>query len=123
MILGHGHPAVVEAVQKAVRDGFSYGAPTEREIELAPQWGAGEILLELYEKLVEHTLVQPTFVQDYPESVRPLAKPHRSEPGAVERWELFIAGEACSETVAAGNRLQGGRCAAGSAFRQDVRRR
>ncbi|MEY4100655.1 MAG: hypothetical protein RL300_1826 [Pseudomonadota bacterium] len=35
MILGHGHPAVVEAVQKAVVEGFSYGAPTEREIELA----------------------------------------------------------------------------------------
>src|SRR6476661_7166737 len=35
MILGHGHPAVVEAVQKAIQEGFSYGAPTEREIELA----------------------------------------------------------------------------------------
>lgn len=35
MILGHGHPAVVEAVQRAVTDGFSFGAPTEREIELA----------------------------------------------------------------------------------------
>ena len=35
MILGHGHPAVVEAVQRAVQDGFSFGAPTEREIELA----------------------------------------------------------------------------------------
>jgi glutamate-1-semialdehyde 2,1-aminomutase len=35
MILGHGHPAVVEAVQKAVLEGFSYGAPTEREVELA----------------------------------------------------------------------------------------
>jgi glutamate-1-semialdehyde 2,1-aminomutase len=35
MILGHGHPAVVEAVQKAVLEGFSFGAPTEREIELA----------------------------------------------------------------------------------------
>ncbi|RYY68113.1 MAG: glutamate-1-semialdehyde 2,1-aminomutase, partial [Comamonadaceae bacterium] len=35
MILGHGHPAVVEAVQKAALDGFSFGAPTEREIELA----------------------------------------------------------------------------------------
>jgi glutamate-1-semialdehyde 2,1-aminomutase len=34
MILGHGHPAVVEAVQKAVLEGFSYGAPTEREVEL-----------------------------------------------------------------------------------------
>ncbi|MBG9389480.1 glutamate-1-semialdehyde 2,1-aminomutase [Caenimonas aquaedulcis] len=37
MILGHGHPAVLEAVQKAVMDGFSYGAPTEREIELAEE--------------------------------------------------------------------------------------
>jgi len=41
MILGHGHPAVVEAVQRAVLEGFSYGAPTEREIELA------EAILEL----------------------------------------------------------------------------
>jgi glutamate-1-semialdehyde 2,1-aminomutase len=37
MILGHGHPEVVDAVQKAVRDGFSFGAPTEREIELAEE--------------------------------------------------------------------------------------
>jgi glutamate-1-semialdehyde 2,1-aminomutase len=37
MILGHGHPAVVEAVQKAVLEGFSFGAPTEREIELAEE--------------------------------------------------------------------------------------
>jgi glutamate-1-semialdehyde 2,1-aminomutase len=37
MILGHGHPAVVEAVQKAVLEGFSFGAPTEREIELAAE--------------------------------------------------------------------------------------
>ncbi len=35
MILGHGHPAVVEAVQRALMDGFSFGAPTEREVELA----------------------------------------------------------------------------------------
>lgn len=35
MILGHGHPAVLEAVQRAIQDGFSFGAPTEREIELA----------------------------------------------------------------------------------------
>ncbi len=37
MILGHGHPAVLEAVQKAALDGFSFGAPTEREIELAEE--------------------------------------------------------------------------------------
>jgi glutamate-1-semialdehyde 2,1-aminomutase len=37
MILGHGHPAVLDAVQRAVRDGLSFGAPTEREIELAEE--------------------------------------------------------------------------------------
>ena len=37
MILGHGHPAVVEAVQRAALDGFSFGAPTEREVELAEE--------------------------------------------------------------------------------------
>ena len=37
MILGHGHPAVLDAVQKAVLDGFSFGAPTEREVELAEE--------------------------------------------------------------------------------------
>ncbi len=37
MILGHGHPAVVEAVQKALSEGFSFGAPTEREVELAEE--------------------------------------------------------------------------------------
>ena len=37
MILGHGHPAVVEAVQKACLEGFSFGAPTEREVELAEE--------------------------------------------------------------------------------------
>ena len=37
MILGHGHPAVLEAVTKAAQEGFSFGAPTEREIELAEE--------------------------------------------------------------------------------------
>ena len=37
MILGHGHPAVLEAVQKAMLEGFSYGAPTEREVEMAEE--------------------------------------------------------------------------------------
>ncbi len=64
----------------------------EREIDLKPHWNAGEILLELYEQLVEDTLVQPTFVEDYPESVRPLAKPHRSKPGLVEAFDLIING-------------------------------
>ncbi|MFX0538469.1 lysine--tRNA ligase [Ornithinimicrobium sp. Y1847] len=63
-----------------------------REIALQPTWGAGEIILELYEQLVEHTLVQPTFVCDYPESVRPLAREHRTKAGLVEAWDLIIGG-------------------------------
>ena len=63
-----------------------------REIPLKSEWGAGAIILEIYEQLVEHTLVQPTFVCDYPESVRPLARPHRSKPGLVEAWDLIIGG-------------------------------
>ncbi len=64
----------------------------DREIELQDHWNAGEILLELYEQLVEDTLIQPTFVEDYPESVRPLAKPHRTKPGLVEAFDLIVNG-------------------------------
>jgi len=64
----------------------------EHDVELQPHWNAGEVALELYEKLVEHTLITPTFVEDYPESVRPLAKPHRSRPGLVEAFDLIING-------------------------------
>ena len=62
------------------------------EVALQPHWGAGEIVLELFEKLVEHTLIAPTFVCDYPASVRPLAKAHRTKPGLVEAWDLIING-------------------------------
>ena len=62
------------------------------DVALQDHWGPGEIVLELFEKLVEHTLVQPTFVCDYPEAVRPLAKKHRSTPGLVEAWDLIING-------------------------------
>ena len=64
----------------------------KREVNVKPTWGAGEIILELFEQLVEDTLVQPTFVCDYPESLRPLARAHRSKPGAVEAWDLIIGG-------------------------------
>ena len=62
------------------------------DIALQPHWNSGEVVLELYEQLVEHTLIQPTFVEDYPESVRPLAKPHRTTSGLVEAFDLIING-------------------------------
>ena len=54
--------------------------------------GWGKLVDELLSKRVEPTLIQPTFLLDYPVELSPFAKPHRSEPGLVERFEAFIGG-------------------------------
>jgi lysyl-tRNA synthetase class 2 len=64
----------------------------KHDVALQPGWDAGEVVLELYEKLVEHTLLEPTFVRDYPVSIRPLAREHRADPRLAEAWDLIIAG-------------------------------
>jgi lysyl-tRNA synthetase class 2 len=63
-----------------------------RNVAVKPQWGAAQVLVELYEQLVEHSLITPTFVSDYPADVKPLAKKHRSTPGLNEAWDLIING-------------------------------
>ncbi|MDX1881536.1 bifunctional lysylphosphatidylglycerol synthetase/lysine--tRNA ligase LysX [Mycolicibacterium sp. 141076] len=55
-------------------------------------WDAGAIVLELYEHLVEDRTEAPTFYKDFPTSVSPLTRPHRSIPGVAERWDLVAWG-------------------------------
>ena len=62
------------------------------QVELQPSWESPEIVVELYEQLVEDSLINPTFVMDYPAQVKPLAKAHRSKPGINEAWDLIING-------------------------------
>ncbi len=91
---------VHELVSEAVGRSVSVETPLselqalagQHDVALRDHWGEGEVVLELFEKLVEHTLIAPTFVCDYPEAVRPLAKKHRSTPGLVEAWDLIING-------------------------------
>jgi lysyl-tRNA synthetase, class II len=56
------------------------------------QWDPGAVVLELYEHLVEDQTEQPTFYTDFPLSVSPLTRPHRSKPGIAERWDLVAWG-------------------------------
>jgi lysyl-tRNA synthetase class 2 len=55
-------------------------------------WDAGAVVLELYEHLVEGQTERPTFYKDFPTSVSPLTRPHRSRPGVAERWDLVAWG-------------------------------
>ena len=61
-------------------------------LEHDPAWDAEKLVLELLSELVEPTLIQPTFVCDYPPSAQPLARQHRSDPRLIEAWDLIIAG-------------------------------
>ncbi len=61
-------------------------------VELQPSWGAGKIATEIFERLNEDSLVQPTFVYDFPTEVSPLSKQRADDPETVERFELYIGG-------------------------------
>ncbi len=90
-----------DAVQEKTGIAFSEFATLSEAIAAAKAAGIGHIddcpsigklLNEAFEQTVEETLIQPTFITDYPVEISPLAKPHRSKPGLVERYELFIVG-------------------------------
>jgi lysyl-tRNA synthetase class 2 len=65
----------------------------EREVEVPAGAGAGWVIAELYEKLVEPKLIEPTFVLDYPEEISPLARRKPGSPGFTERFEILIGGQ------------------------------
>ncbi|MCU0453302.1 MAG: lysine--tRNA ligase [Bacteroidetes bacterium] len=62
-------------------------------VEVDPALGAGAIIDEIFGERVEPHLVQPTFITDYPLSMSPLAKRHRTAPGVVERFEAIVLGK------------------------------
>ena len=90
------HQAVADAVGQTVDPDTPAddlrALAAAHDVALQPAWSAGEIVLELFEKLVEHTLIEPTFVRDYPVEVRPLTRAHRAEARLTESWDLVIAG-------------------------------
>ena len=61
-------------------------------VETKPDQGPGKIALEIFERLCEPALVQPTFVHDFPTEVSPLSKQRDDDPDTVERFELYAAG-------------------------------
>jgi len=64
----------------------------KQQIELQPKWTAAQVLLELYEHLVEAVTVEPTFYRDFPVEVAPLTRQHRTDPRLAEKWDLVAFG-------------------------------
>jgi len=122
------HEVVSEAVQQEVAPDTSVEdlrkLAAAHEVPLADSARAADIVLELYEKLVEPTLVEPTFVRDFPVEVRPLTRQHRTDPRLTEAWDLVVFGHELAtayselvDPVEQRRRLQeqAGRSAAGDA--------
>ncbi|MGD0703273.1 MAG: bifunctional lysylphosphatidylglycerol synthetase/lysine--tRNA ligase LysX [Trebonia sp.] len=62
------------------------------DVPLQPSWNRGQVILEMYERLVEKQTVEPTFYRDFPVEVSPLTRQHRTDPRLAERWDLVTFG-------------------------------
>ena len=91
MSLSEAKAAASQALKQQAQDNDGSKGASLRNIDTAAS--TGHVLAECFEAAVEPALQQPTFVLDFPVEVSPLAKPHRTKPGLVERFELYIAGE------------------------------
>jgi len=91
---------VLTAISNAVGEEVSINSDIEKLKNLAnklqiaskPDWDSGQIILELYEHLVEAKTVLPTFYTDFPQSVSPLTKAHRENKLLAEKWDLVTFG-------------------------------
>jgi lysyl-tRNA synthetase, class II len=90
------HDAVSEALGEHIDPDTSLATLRKladaAHIPYRAHWDAGAVVLELYEHLVEDRTEQPTFYIDFPTSVSPLTRPHRSQRGVAERWDLVAWG-------------------------------
>ncbi len=90
------HGALSEALGEEVSPGTGEkelrGFADQHEIELEPDWSRAQVLLELYEHLVEARTVEPTFYRDFPVEVSPLTRQHREDPRLAEKWDLVAFG-------------------------------
>ncbi|MFD1006901.1 MULTISPECIES: lysine--tRNA ligase [Oceanisphaera] len=62
------------------------------KIKTEKSWGLGRVITEIFEETVEHRLIQPTFITEYPAEVSPLARRDDNDPSITERFEFFIGG-------------------------------
>ena len=89
-----------ESLSEAIGESISPDTQRDRLLELcaaagidvAPTWVAGKLVEELFEHYVISSFTGPTFVMDYPVDTSPLVRGHRSKPGVVEKWDLYIDG-------------------------------
>ncbi len=90
------YPALSEAVGADITPettaGVLHSIAEKHHVKVDPKWGAEKLVIELFGEIVEPTLIDPTFVYDYPPAAQPLARPHRAQPGVIEAWDLIIGG-------------------------------